>query len=105
LTYSLLKFSGFFSGEVYRRRSTVLSSVVLQVLWSTSTSQYWSIGSSSEELMSTQPGQKIIMLPVNNRDVLSKYFGMGHTIRRIVFMRESAIVSWVGRKATRRLNK
>jgi hypothetical protein len=48
--------------------------------------------------MSTPPGQKILILPVNNRGVLSKYFGTGHTVELIVFMPESAIVSWVGRK-------
>jgi hypothetical protein len=59
-----------------------------------------SIGSSSEELMSTQPGIKILILPINNHDVLSKLFVMGHMIELIVFMPESAIVSWASRKAT-----
>jgi hypothetical protein len=58
------------------------------------------IGSPLEELMSTQPGRKILKLPVNNHDVLSKYFGTGHTIELIAFMPESAIVLWVGRNDT-----
>jgi hypothetical protein len=51
------------------------------------------------------PGIKILILPVNNRDVLSKYFGMVRMIGLIVFMPESAIVSRVDRKATWQLNK
>jgi hypothetical protein len=58
------------------------------------------IGSSLEELMSTQPGIKILIIPVNNHDVLSKLFVTGHTIELIVFMLESAIVSWASRTAT-----
>jgi hypothetical protein len=50
--------------------------------------------------MSTLPGMKILILPVNNCDILSKYLGTGHPIKLIVFMPESAIVSFNGRKST-----
>jgi hypothetical protein len=55
--------------------------------------------------MSTQPGIKILILPIKNRDVLSKLLVTGHTIELIVFMPESAIVSWASRKATRPIIK
>jgi hypothetical protein len=44
--------------------------------------------------MSTLPGIYILMLPVNDRDVLSKLFPTGHMIELIVFMPESSIVLW-----------
>jgi hypothetical protein len=50
--------------------------------------------------MSTQPGKKTLIISVNNHDVLSKLFVTGHTIELIVFMLESAIVSWASRTAT-----
>jgi hypothetical protein len=61
--------------------------------------------SEEEELMSTQPGIKILILPVNNRDFLSKLSVTGHTLELIVFMPESGIVSWASRKATRPIIK
>jgi hypothetical protein len=55
--------------------------------------------------MSTQPGIKILMLPVNNRDVLSKLSVTGHTIELKVFMPESGMLSWASRKATQPIIK
>jgi hypothetical protein len=64
LRYSLLKFSGFL-GKLQEKGVQVLYSVVLLVLWSTSTSQYWSISTLtmmySEVLVNLSAGSVVLV--------------------------------------------